>query len=68
MAETTPERPGRETLMARHAEARHRRDRAPLDSEAFQKAAEDVARIEVAIAKMEEPERPAPVTAAAIPK
>jgi hypothetical protein len=41
--------------MERHAAAVARRRAAPLGSEAFQKAAEQVARIEVQIARLEEP-------------
>jgi len=51
----------RAQLMERHAQARARRDAAPLGSEEFRAAAEEVARIEIAIAAMEEPppDRPA---------
>jgi hypothetical protein len=45
----------RSALMAKHVEARRRRDEATLDDEAFRAASEDIAKIEVAIAKMEEP-------------
>ena len=45
----------RSALMAKHAAARARRDAAALDSDEFRAAAEEVARIEVAIAKLEEP-------------
>jgi hypothetical protein len=45
----------RTPLMAQHAQARARRDAAPLGSDEFRAAAEEVTRIEVAIAKMEEP-------------
>jgi hypothetical protein len=45
----------RSALMAKHVEARRRRDEAPLDGEAFRAAAEEITRIEVAIAEMEEP-------------
>lgn len=41
--------------MIRHVEARARRDAAPLGSDAFREAAEEVARIEIAIAASEEP-------------
>ncbi len=41
--------------MERHAAARHRRDEAALGSDEFRAAAEDVARIEIAIAAVEEP-------------
>lgn len=40
----------REALMIRHAAACQRRDRAPLGSDEFRQAAEEVARIEIAIA------------------
>ncbi len=46
---------GRGELMARHAAARQRRDAAPLGSDEFRAAAEEVARIEIAIAQLEEP-------------
>jgi hypothetical protein len=51
----------RDELMERHAEACRRRDSAELGSEAFRDAAEEVARIEIAIAQLEEPppEKPA---------
>ena len=41
--------------MARHVEARRRRDAAPLDSEAYREASEEVADVEIAIAAAEEP-------------
>lgn len=47
--------PSRGQLMERHAEARERRDAAALGSEEFRAAAEEVARIEIAIAALEEP-------------
>jgi hypothetical protein len=40
--------------MTRHAEAKRRRDAAPLGSEEFSEAAQEVARIEVEIAAREE--------------
>jgi hypothetical protein len=43
----------REQLLVEHAAARHRRDAAPLDSPEFRKAAEEIARIEVEIARVE---------------
>lgn len=46
----------RAELMAQHAEARRRRDSAPLDSAEYRVACEEVARIEVAIAAAEEPQ------------
>jgi hypothetical protein len=45
----------REALMEQHAHARRRRDSAPLGSDEFRAAAEEVARIEIAIAQLEEP-------------
>jgi ribosomal protein L15E len=48
-------KPDRSKLMEQHAEARARRDAAALESVEFRAAAEDIARIEVAIAKLEEP-------------
>jgi len=45
----------RTRLMAKHAAARARRDAVPLGSEEFRVAAEEVARIEIAIAQLEEP-------------
>lgn len=52
---STPVSEVRTRLMAEHAAARHRRELAPLDSEEYRVASEDVARIEVAIAAAEEP-------------
>ncbi|HXG40761.1 MAG TPA: hypothetical protein VNJ28_07435, partial [Candidatus Limnocylindrales bacterium] len=43
----------REELLVRHAEARRRRNAAPLGSEEYRAAAEEVARIEVEIARLE---------------
>lgn len=48
--------------MARHAAACRRRDQATLGSEEFRAAAEEVARIEIAIAALVEGQ-PAPPTA-----
>ena len=45
----------RSDLMRQHREARARRDAAPLGSDAYRVASEEVTRIEVAIARMEEP-------------
>ena len=45
----------REGLMRLHAAARARRDSSDLGSDGFRDAAEEVARIEVAIAAIEEP-------------
>jgi len=43
----------RDPLLARHREARRRRDAAPLNSEAYREASIDIARIEVEIARLE---------------
>lgn len=51
----TAEPPSRADLLVQHAEARRRRDAAELGGESFREAAEEVARIEVAIALAEEP-------------
>jgi hypothetical protein len=45
----------RDKLMVLHAAARERRESAALGSEEFRAAAEEVARIEIAIASVEEP-------------
>jgi hypothetical protein len=45
----------RSALMEKHAAAKARRDAAPLGSDEFRAAAEEVARIEIAIAALEEP-------------
>ena len=45
--------PTRESLLAKWREARRRRAAAPLGSEAFREASEQVARIEVDIARIE---------------
>lgn len=42
-------------LMEQHRHARARRDAAPLGSDAYRAAAEEIARIEIAIARLEEP-------------
>ena len=52
------ERPDRTKLMEQHVQARARRDAAALGSDDFRAAAEEIARIEVAIAKLEEPPLP----------
>jgi hypothetical protein len=49
----------REALMVRHAAARLRRDSAPLGSDDYRAAAEEIARIEIAIAALVE-QRPVP--------
>ena len=55
-AEKTPGGgPDRSALMQKHVAARARRDAAGLGSDEYRAAAEEVARIEVAIAKLEEP-------------
>jgi hypothetical protein len=46
----------RDELLAKHREARARRDAAALGSDAFRAAAEEIARIEVAINRLEEPD------------
>ena len=51
---STP-RTARAELMAQHAEARRRRDAAVLDSPEYRAACEEIARIEIAIARAEEP-------------
>ncbi|MDX6585490.1 MAG: hypothetical protein QOI10_4674 [Solirubrobacterales bacterium] len=43
----------RAELMTRHAEARKRRNSAPLDSEAFRDAVDELGRIEVRVAAIE---------------
>lgn len=45
--------PTREELLVAHAEARRRRNEAPLGSEAWAEAAKEVGRIEVEIARIE---------------
>jgi hypothetical protein len=51
--ERTREERTREELLSDHAAARHRRDAAGLESDAFREAALEVERIEVAIARLE---------------
>jgi hypothetical protein len=46
----------RDQLMDQHRAARQRREGAPLGSDEFRAAAEEVARIEIAIAQLEEPD------------
>lgn len=48
----TREQP-REQLLARWQDARRRRDAAALDSPAYREAAEEIARIEIEIARVE---------------
>lgn len=57
-ARTNDTRARREKLMEEHVAARRRRDAADLGSPEFRAAAEDVARIEIAIAELEEPPPP----------
>jgi hypothetical protein len=45
--------PTRDSLLARHAEARRRRNAAPLGSHEWEQASADVGRIEVEIARIE---------------
>lgn len=45
----------RESLMVLHRAARDRRENSPLGSDEYRAAAEEVARIEIAIAELEEP-------------
>jgi hypothetical protein len=52
---TRPQPETRESLMVEHRAAIQRRAAAALGSHEYQQAAEDVARIEVAIARIEEP-------------
>ncbi len=52
---STPVSPTRTRLMEQHVEARRQRDAAPLGSDDYRKACEEIARIEVAIAAAEEP-------------
>jgi hypothetical protein len=54
--------PDRTALMTRHAAAKARRDAAVLGSPEFTAAAEEVGRIEIAIAAIEEPPPTAPQT------
>jgi hypothetical protein len=49
------DRSHRDALMEQHRAARARRDAAPLGSEAFREALEEIARIEIEIARREEP-------------
>jgi hypothetical protein len=65
-AQRATETSDRTDLMREHREARARRDAAPLGSDAYRAASEEVTRIEVAIATMEEPppEATAPEAAA----
>ena len=49
------QKPDRSALMEQHAAARARRDQAALGSDEFRAAADEIARIEIAIAALEEP-------------
>ncbi len=49
----TAAEPTRESLLAQWREARRRREAAPLGSKAFEEASEEIARIEVEIARIE---------------
>ena len=49
------ERPTREALMRAHRAATERRRTVPLGSEEYQRVAAEIARIEIAIAEIEEP-------------
>lgn len=53
--------------MEKHVSARARRDAAALGSTEYQEAAEEVGRIEVAIAKLEEPPAAPPANPAPKP-
>ena len=50
---TRPPQPNRDQLMAEWREARRRRDAADLGSKAYERAVEEIARIEVEIARVE---------------
>ena len=50
---TRPPQPNRDQLMAQWREARRRRDAAELGSKAYERAVEEIARIEVEIARVE---------------
>jgi len=52
-SEPATQEPTREELLRQHAEARRRRDAAPLGSEEYRRAAAEVGRIEVEIARLE---------------
>jgi hypothetical protein len=56
----TPSSPSRTRaeLLAEHAAARHRRDAAALGSAAFRAACEEIARIEVEVARIERSMKP----------
>lgn len=48
----------REELLARHADARRRRAAAPLGSDAFREAVDELGRIEIRIAAIEQDQAP----------
>jgi hypothetical protein len=50
----------RPELLALHADARRRRAAAPLGSEAFRAAVDEIARIEIRVADIERPQDPSP--------
>ena len=61
----------RPALLALHAEVRRRRDRAALGGSEYRQACEEIAAIEVQIARIEQPATatpPAPAPAPAAPK
>ncbi len=53
--------PGRGALMEKHRLATQRRRAAPLGSPEYEAAAAEIAAIEIAIARLEEPKVPLPV-------
>jgi len=65
---STPTSATRSRLMAEHVVARQQRDSAPLGSEEYRLACEEIARIEVAIATAEEPAPQAAGPQAATPQ
>jgi len=48
----------REQLLVLHADARRRRAAAPLGSDAFRAAVDEIARIEIRVASIEQPQDP----------
>jgi hypothetical protein len=57
----------RPALLALHAEVRHRRDKAALDGPDYRQACEEIAAIEVQIARIEMPTKAAAPPATAAP-
>jgi hypothetical protein len=55
-----PARKSREELLVEHRAARALREAAPLGSDAYRAAVEEIARIEVAINELQEPDRTPP--------